>query len=46
MEELEPPAWFKKYVAGVKQEENLLSEKKKPKKQVKVESDEIASERW
>lgn len=43
----EPPAWFKKYVAGVKNEERALAEApKKPKKEVAKEADEMARQQW
>ena len=43
----EPPAWFKKYVAGVKNEERELREApKKPKKEVAKEADEMARQQW
>jgi hypothetical protein len=43
----EPPAWFKKYVAGVKHEEREMQEPpKKPKKEVAKEADEMAQKQW
>jgi len=43
----EPPAWFKKYVAGVKHEERAMQEPpKKPKKEVAKEADEMAQKQW
>lgn len=43
----EPPAWFRKYVAGVKNEERELQEPpKKPKKEVAKEADEMAQQQW
>jgi hypothetical protein len=45
-EEGEPPAWFKKYVEGVKKEENTLKVKKSSKKVVKKDAHETASKKW
>lgn len=42
----EPPAWFQKYVEGVNKEQNLLNREKKPAKQVKIESQEVAAKSW
>lgn len=42
----EPPAWFKSYVASVKKEENLVAAEKKPVKVIKEESAAVAAERW
>lgn len=43
----EPPAWFKKYVAGVKNEERALQEApKKPKKEIAKEADQMARQQW
>jgi hypothetical protein len=42
----EPPAWFKKYVAGVKNEERMHQEPKKPKKEVAREANEVAQQQW
>lgn len=43
----EPPAWFKKYVAGVKNEQREMREApKKPKKEVAKEADEMARQQW
>ena len=43
----EPPAWFKKYVAGVKNEERELQERpKKAKKEVAKEADQMAQKQW
>jgi hypothetical protein len=42
----EPPAWFKKYVSGVKNEESQLREKPKPKKEIAKESEQVANEQW
>jgi hypothetical protein len=41
----EPPAWFKKYVGSVKNEENAMGEKK-PKKVVKEEVHQVAEQTW
>ena len=40
------PAWFKSYIMGVKEEQARMSVKKIPKKQVKFEADQEASEKW
>jgi len=45
-DEVEPPKWFSKYVEGVKQEQNIHSQERKPKKQVKVEANEDAKTQW
>lgn len=43
----EPPAWFRKYVAGVKNEERELQvPPKKPKKEVAKEADQMAQQQW
>jgi D-alanyl-D-alanine carboxypeptidase len=42
----EPPAWFKKYVTGVKNEESHLRSPKKPKRQVAKEATQMANEQW
>ena len=42
----EPPAWFHKYVEGVKKEENTLKVKKSSKKVVKKDAKETASKKW
>ena len=43
----EPPAWFKKYVAGVKNEERALQEApKRPKKEIAKEADQMARQQW
>lgn len=42
----EPPIWFQKYVEGVNKEQNLLNREKKPAKQVKIESQEVAAKSW
>lgn len=41
-----PPAWFKKYVAGVKKEEGVISKEKKPSKQIRIEADKTAEIQW
>ena len=41
-----PPEWFKKYIHGVKQEENTQSAEKKTPKQVKSEAHEMAAVHW
>lgn len=40
------PEWFKSYIMGVKEEQARMSVKKIPKKQVKFEADQEASEKW
>jgi len=45
-DELEPPAWFQKYIAGVKQEEAKQSQGKIPKKQIAEEARTVAHEQW
>lgn len=42
----EPPAWFRKYVAGVKNEERMHQEPKKPKKEVAREANQVAEQQW
>jgi hypothetical protein len=42
----EPPPWFKKYVAGVKNEESLHRSPKKPKKEIAKEANQVATEQW
>ena len=44
--EEEPPAWFRKYVAGVKNEERMHQEPKKPKKEVAREANAMAEQQW
>ena len=44
--EEEPPAWFRKYVTGVKNEESQHRAPKKPKKQVVKEANQVATEQW
>jgi hypothetical protein len=46
VDENEPPAWFKQYVAGVKKEEDKMSSEKKPKKQIQKEAVEVAQKNW
>jgi len=41
-----PPAWFEKYIQGVKKEEAMVREEKVPAKKVKQEAQETAKERW
>lgn len=45
-EEGEPPAWFQKYIAGVKSEEAKQSTGKIPKKEVLQEAKQAAQEQW
>lgn len=42
----EPPAWFQKYVAGVKQEEAKQASTKVPKRQVDEQARTVAQEQW
>lgn len=42
----DPPAWFRKYVAGVKNEESMLRSPKKPKREVAKEADQVAAQQW
>jgi hypothetical protein len=44
--EEEPPAWFKSYVIGVKEEQAKLANDKRPKKQVRIEAKEYAQKEW
>jgi len=46
VDENDPPAWFKQYVAGVKKEEDKISTEKKPKKQIQKEAVEVAQKNW
>jgi multidrug efflux pump subunit AcrA (membrane-fusion protein) len=46
VKEEEPPAWFRKYVAGVKNEERMHQEPKKPKKEVAREANQVAEQQW
>jgi hypothetical protein len=41
-----PPAWFEKYVQGVKKEEAMVKTEKVPAKKVKLDAQETAKERW
>lgn len=41
-----PPAWFRKYVSGVKKEENSLKKQKAPKRQLDEEVEEVAHRQW
>lgn len=41
-----PPAWFEKYVQGVKQTENLASTDKQKNKEVNENAKVVASEKW
>lgn len=45
-DEMEPPAWFQKYVAGVKKEEAKQSVAKIPKKEVMQEAKQAAQQQW
>jgi len=42
----DPPAWFKKYVASVKKEENATRHPKKKAKEVAHEAEEVAHKQW
>lgn len=44
--ESDPPAWFAKYVEGVRQEEARISNEKKPKKEIKEEAKQKAASSW
>jgi len=44
--DVEPPEWFKKYVAGVKNEESLHRSPKKPKREIAKEANQVAKEQW
>lgn len=44
--EMEPPAWFKKYVAGVKNEESQHRSPKKAKRVIAKEANQVATEQW
>lgn len=46
IDDKEPPAWFKQYVAGVKKEEAVISREKKPKKQIQREAEVHAQKNW
>lgn len=41
-----PPAWFEKYIEGVKREQAEVSEVKKPKKEIQAEASQMAQEKW
>lgn len=41
-----PPAWFKQYVNGVKQEEAMHAEVKKPRKEITKEANQHAQSQW
>lgn len=41
-----PPAWFQKYIEGVKKEQAEVSETKKPKKEIQQEAQQMAQEKW
>lgn len=41
-----PPEWFKKYVAGVKNEEEKIGGSKKSRKVVKAEANDMAKRQW
>lgn len=45
-DESEPPAWFQKYVAGVKQEEAKQGQQRIPKRQVEEQARTVAQEQW
>jgi hypothetical protein len=42
----DPPAWFKKYVAGVKNEESQHRSPKKAKRTIAKEANQVATEQW
>ena len=42
----EPPPWFQKYIAGVKDEEAKQSSVKRTKKEISEESKTVAADRW
>ena len=42
----DPPAWFKKYVEGVKQEQSKLGNEKKPQRVIKEEATTEAKAHW
>lgn len=42
----EAPAWFAKYVEGVKKEQSVIKNEKVPAKKVKEEAQEVASKSW
>lgn len=41
-----PPAWFQKYVEGVKKEQARHEKEKKPVKQIQQEASEVAQSKW
>ena len=41
-----PPLWFKNYVIGVKEEQAKINNSKIPKKQVRIEANDIAQKQW
>lgn len=41
-----PPAWFKRYIAGVKKEENANKKLKSSSKQLNEEAEEVAHKTW
>lgn len=45
-DEMEPPAWFQKYVQGVKSEEAKQSASRVPKKEVLQEAKQTAQQQW
>lgn len=45
-EESEPPAWFKKYVEGVKKEKSKMTDDRKPQKEIREEAQQEAQVRW
>lgn len=44
--DIEPPQWFKKYVAGVKNEESQHRSPKKAKRVIAKEANQVATEQW
>lgn len=44
--DMEPPAWFKKYVTGVKNEESQHRSPKKAKRVIAKEANQVATEQW
>lgn len=45
-EDVQPPAWFNKYIQGVKTEQSMIAKDHKPKKQIKIESNQAATDHW
>ena len=41
-----PPAWFEKYVQGVKSTENMASTSKKGVRSIKKDAKDTAAEKW